>query len=112
MLTGTTTTRPAVASDIKAFYGELPATSVRAWVLEIGGEVVGIAGYRRDGNYMVVFSDVKPDVPKMTIWRKAREFMAMLDFEAFCQCTETSGPFLERLGWERVSENVFRFAKV
>lgn len=109
MLTGKTTIRPAKAGDIEGFYGRLPLRSVRAWVMEIDGNVAGLAGWGVDAGNMVVFSDVLPDVPKMTVWRKAKEFMAMIDFPAMCQSTETSGPFLERLGWQHVADGVYRY---
>lgn len=109
MSTGTITTRPSTREDILAFYGQLPSRSVRAWTLLIDDEPAGIAGYRVDGDVIAVFSDVKETVPKMTIWRQAREFMRMLTFPAYCRCTETSGPFLERLGWQRLGGGIYKY---
>lgn len=109
MSTGTITTRLARPSDFDAFHGRRPDHAVRAWVLEVDGEVVGMAGWRVAGEHLVVFSDVKPGVAKMTVWRKAKQLMAMIDFPAFCECTETSGPMLLRLGWRHVAGNVYKY---
>jgi len=111
MSIGTITNRPARPGDILDFYGQLPLRSVRAWVMEIDGVVEGIAGYGIDGEVMSVFSDVNDGVPKMTIWRQAKKFMDGVPSPAFCRCTETSAPFLERLGWTRLSGDVFRYVK-
>lgn len=72
--------------------------------MEIDGAVKGIAGFRMDCGGMLVFSDVASDVPKMTIWRKAVEFMKMVRHPVMCVATETSGPFLERLGWVKMAK--------
>lgn len=61
---------------------------------------MGIAGYYLQSGIVVVFSDNKPEIPKMTIWRQGRALMESLTFPAVCFATETSGPFLERLGWQ------------
>lgn len=68
-------------------------------MLEIQGEVAGIAGYRINGGHAVVFSDMKADIPMMTIWREAKAMMQSLKIPAVCYAEEGSGPFLERLGW-------------
>lgn len=109
MSIATTTIRPATRSDIMAFYGRLPEGSARAWVLDIGGKVSGVAGYRVAGDVLLVFSDVAEGVPKMTIWRKAREFMASLTRLTYCEGSEQSGPFLKRLGWEPIGDNIYRY---
>ena len=111
MSIGTITNRSASLCDILDFYGQLPLRSVRAWVMEIDGDVKGIAGYGIDGDALSVFSDVKPGVPKMTIWRQAKKFMGSIPSPAYCRCTETSAPFLERLGWTRLSGDVFKYVK-
>lgn len=95
-------TRPATADDVLAFYGRPSPHSIRAHVLVINGEVVGIAGYYLAGKVAMLFSDVRPDVPKMTIWRAAVKYMAGMKLPALCTGSEKSGPFLERLGWAYV----------
>jgi len=94
--------RPAVAADLERFYGRPSPYSVRARVLEMDGEVVGVAGYYLIGGAALMFSDSKADLPKMTIWREAKAMMATMKLPAICVATETSGPFLERLGWARI----------
>lgn len=71
-------------------------------MLEGGGEVVGIAGYFLGHGHVVVFSDIREGIPKMTIWREARALMSDVKLPAICIAEETSGPFLERLGWQHV----------
>lgn len=111
MSTGKITTRAAVRADIVAMYGSGPPVSVRAWTLEIDGVVRGVAGLKPEGDEYVVFSDIHADVPKMTVWRCAKQFMAKVDRVVFCRSTETSGPFLERLGWTKLTDDgVYAYA--
>lgn len=72
--------------------------SVRGVVWETDGEVVGLAGRYLLGGRTVIFSDAKPGLPKLAVWRAAKKFMAEVVGPAVC-VTENSGPFLERLGW-------------
>lgn len=67
------------------------------------GEVIGIAGYYLLLGAVLVFSEAKPGIPKMTIWRESLAFMADLKLPAICVAEETSGRFLERLGWHRAT---------
>lgn len=97
-----TKSRPATQADLLTFFGRLPDCSVRARVLEQGGEIVGVAGYFMAGGRAVVFSDLKGDVPNMTIWREAKALMDSLRVPALCIAENGSGPFLERLGWQYV----------
>ncbi len=104
MLTGRTKTRPATAADVVEYFGQKAPQTIRASVFEVDGELIGIAGYYLAGGVAVVFSDNKPDIPKMTIWRHAKAMMDSLRLPAICFATETSGPFLERLGWQFIEE--------
>ena len=92
--------RPATRADIEGFFGKLPRQSIRARVLEVGGEVVGVAGYYMVNGVAVMFSDKKGDIPKMTIWRESRAMMDKIETPAVCVAEEGAGPFLERLGWQ------------
>lgn len=87
-----------------AYFGQKAPQTIRAKVLDVNGEVKGIAGYYLAHGFAVVFSDNKPDIPKMTIWRQAKSLMESLNLPAVCLATETSGPFLERLGWQFAEE--------
>lgn len=101
MLTGRTRhrSRPARASDMSEMFGKPHPATLRAWSLEADGRVVAMAGYFMSEGKAVVFSDIKEDVPKMTIWREAKRFMERLKVPSVCVATDESGPFLERLGW-------------
>lgn len=68
-------------------------------MLERDGEVLAVAGYHIGAGCVVMFSDMKPGIPKMRIWREARRMMSELKLPAVCVAEEYSGPFLERLGW-------------
>ena len=74
--------------------------SVRARVIEQDGEVVAVAGYYRAGAVMAMFSDVKVQLPKMTIWREAKAMMEGFNLPAYCLAANSSAAkFLQRLGW-------------
>lgn len=91
--------RPATRADIYRFFGKIPGQSLRARVLEVDGEIVGVAGYYLMGNVAVMFSDSKGDIPKMTIWRESKAMMDRIKIPAICIAQEGSGRFLKRLGW-------------
>lgn len=97
-----TKSRPATRADILGFYGRIPDKSVRARVLEQDGEILGVAGYYMAGGTAVVFSDMKPGISKMTIWRESVAMMKTIKMPALCHASDGSGPFLERLGWRPV----------
>lgn len=56
--------RPATAEDIAAFYPEGLAHTVRAWAMDMDGEVVGLGGivYRPGDAYL--FSVIRPALRK------------------------------------------------
>ena len=101
--------RVATRADIHEYYGQLPAKSVRARVLEVDGRIVGVAGYYIEGSCAVVFSDAKEDIPKMTVWREAKAMMQSIRLRGVCTACEGSGPFLERLGWKHMGEGVYEW---
>lgn len=80
-------------------FGKPYSATLRAWSLEADGKVVAMAGYFMSAGKAVVFSDIKEDVPKMTIWREAKRFMDQLNVPSVCLAEDEAGPFLERLGW-------------
>lgn len=98
--------RPATQDDIKTLYGNVPVT-MRAHVLDDGGEVTAILGYYLRGGTVVVFSEIRKPVPKMRIWREAKKFMSELKIPAICVAEGGSGPLLKRLGWVTEDEEVF-----
>lgn len=106
MLTDKIRREPATRADILQFYGEMPAHTVRAVVWKRGDEVIGVAGYHMR-NCAVVFSDIKPDAPKFTIWREAKKYMQELNLPSLCEAECNSGRFLERLGWKKEKEGLY-----
>lgn len=104
MLIDKTTTRPANASDILGFFGKGAPRTIRARALDVGGEVVGIAGYYVSDGVAVVFSDIRKGIPKMTIWREALSLMNSLKLPAVCEGSPESARFLKRLGWSQVDD--------
>lgn len=58
------TIRPATQKDVEEFYGKKPMYSMRAYVSEVGGVVVGIGGVCRQDGHMVAFSEMKPEMRK------------------------------------------------
>jgi hypothetical protein len=72
--------------------------TVRCWTLLVDDEPVGIAGWFVVHGVAHVFSDLKPGVPKLAVWRAARKLMGLLPRSAIC-VTTGSGLFLDRLGW-------------
>lgn len=93
---------PATPKDMEEFYGDKPPVTVRAVAVRLGGEIVAVAGVARG----VAFCDIKEvDVPKITIWRHAREIMKILtkDRKTLMATPSENYPnaarFLERLGF-------------
>ena len=99
--------RPATRRDVIEIMGHLPATTIRAKVLEApDGQLLGIAGYWVQAGFAVVFSQVVEGakISKLRIWKESVEFMKGLDVPARC-ITTTSGRFLERLGWSHIGSS-------
>lgn len=100
--------RAARPADFEAFYGRRLPYTARAWVAELDGEVIGIAGwYRRADGYALAFSDMT-DAMRMwpgMIMREAKRFMGALSGPAVCvaNCNEEGAArFLSHLGWRKV----------
>lgn len=107
----TDSTRPSVRAarpaDFEAFYGRSPPYTMRAWVAELDGEVIGIAGYYMRQGWVQAFSDMNDAMRQYpgTIMREARRFMARLKSPALCiaSCSEKNAArFLGYLGWRHV----------
>jgi hypothetical protein len=80
--------------------------SIRAWTVEVDGELACIAGIVYGKNYFEAFSDIAPNlnVPKRTIWRYAKILAGYikdtkLPVIAFCRENPDSGKFLEAMGF-------------
>jgi len=72
------TIRQATAEDVQQFYGRNPYRTMWGFVLVDGDAVVGISGVYADGNYRMVFSDMKDEIHarKKDIIRMAKVTMA------------------------------------
>lgn len=99
------TYRPATAADIVQFYSRPLPFTVRAWVAEADGRVLGLAGYIPQGRYVLAFSEIKDEMRAhpMAVMRGAKKFMGLLDRPAVAYASRKepgSCRLLERLGWK------------
>lgn len=114
-MTGKTTPeiRPATAADLVAYYGGPLPWTVRAWVADLGGDILGVVGMRPVYGATLVFSDIREDMRRypVLIYRVARwamEKAAERGLPVMCledRQEETAPAFLTRLGWELAAEN-------
>lgn len=105
--------RPATEEDLVKFYGQVPRTSVMAWIALWRGRVVCVAGiaFEQFGN--VAFSDVLPEVdaPTITIWRAAKQMFDAMRAKGFPLIVaanrhkDKSDKFLQSVGFEIVRED-------
>lgn len=57
------TVRPATSSDLLAFFGRHPDVSVRAWVADLDGKIIGIVGILLlTDSPAIYFSDATPEL--------------------------------------------------
>lgn len=109
--------RPATEADIRLFYGRAE-WSFRALAAELDGEVLAVGGIYYDGPNIVAFSSVKPGANleyPFTAARMTRKIMEIVDgracFAIASQKFDTAPALLERLGFERIEDRVYRWAK-
>lgn len=100
--------RPATPADLVAWYGFHPPMTVRAMVWEDETGLLGIAGHHIQNGKIVVFSEMKPELPELAVWRAAKGFMAGFKLHAVCT-TKDSGRFLERLGWKKQEDGAYQW---
>lgn len=105
--------RPATARDFVAFYGAPPATTVRAYVADLDGDILGIAGISFHGSLLIAFSDIKPEMRKfpITIMRGARKVLDMTRAPILAYPDpdiEGAPRLLERLGFVNLDGTVYR----
>lgn len=100
--------RPATLADVLSFYGARPTTTVKAYVAELDGEVIGIGGIEYVGMTKVAFIWAKPELKAYPILmtKFARKIVnenspviALPDPEE-----PTADRFLTHLGFERQGE--------
>lgn len=102
---------PATAELFGQYYGELPFTvpSMRAYFLEIDGELVGVCGFiHLYGDQKAVFTEGKGDVyknNKLSIMKFAKAMLKIADENHWTlvanrdEKLESSGLFLAYLGF-------------
>lgn len=84
--------------------------TVRAWVAELDGEPIGIAGYYLIAGRAMVFSDMRDEMKRfpVLIMKLAIEFMGSIQSTGLpLVCTASTKipnaeKFLQRLGWLHV----------
>ena len=76
-------TRVATLDDLLAFYGRPPDGTMRAYVAEMDGEVVGIMGVVREPLWGKCFTDIKPELQphlkSITIMRVVKKALKLCD---------------------------------
>lgn len=53
---------PASSDQVRRFFGETPKQTVRAWAVMLDGEPVAIGGFAYSGDYIVMFSNLTPEI--------------------------------------------------
>jgi hypothetical protein len=107
--------RPATENDIRAWFGNVPAT-MRAIVVEDGDEVLGVAGISTMADHLQAWSDFRPRLREhpYLLARAAVEFRRMLRDApgvvlALCSQTEPTAPaLLAKLGFVQYTERGWR----
>lgn len=107
--------RPIQADDIAKLWPAGAPASVRAFVAELDGEVLGVAGIAYWPNRIAAFADMKPGGEKypLTIMRIARRVQALLrEVKAPVYCNAdpdfpNSPAFLAHVGFEHVGGRTF-----
>ncbi len=102
--------RPATIADVLRYYGERPRQTLKAVVVTLNDEPVGIIGLAQEGRCLKLFSEFQPvlrdQLRCMTVLRaikKAMSFVkaARLPVVAITQENEPDSPrILERLGFK------------
>lgn len=108
-------TRPATAVDIEAYYGEPPSNTMRATVVEMDGEIVGVIGVVREPTVGRFFCDFQPKlqpyVRSITIMRAVKGSMAFVEqyrgpVVAIAEHAEGCR-ILHRLGWTHLQGELY-----
>jgi len=112
--------RPATRDDYRAFYGNLPQSTMRAYVATIDDRVVGIGGVLFEHGTKIVFSDMKDEfrpykVSIMKFARKVEDVMGSSPGVAVMSSSEPGAArLLDWLGFDHVGQNdvgeIYRWA--
>jgi hypothetical protein len=107
--------RFASAADLKRFYGELPAPTIRAVVVLKSNDPVVILGVANRADCATFFADYKPEAWEvrraMTVLRAIKKAMQIVkDSKRPVYAVRQEGTdLLVRLGFEQVSDEVYRW---
>lgn len=97
------------------FYGKTMPQSVRAWVVELDGRVLGIGGISYDGWQIIVFSQYDPELDKYPVTKvrgvkKILEIMGDLPAIAVPAKEHPNAPgLLERLGFSKRGDGTYQW---
>lgn len=93
--------RPATKSDLRQFYGRDIPWTVRAYVADLDGEIIGIGGYYMVGNAAYAFTD-QHGMTKRQMVEAGRAFMEILHslrHDVFAQCGKDGTMALRHFGF-------------
>jgi hypothetical protein len=96
--------RGGTTDEFRELFGA-PLRTAKLRVAEVNGRIVGAGGYYQVGGIAHVFSKILGPVPKKTIVREFRRFMAEMRTPAVCIGSEESKKFLQYLGWHPVGHS-------
>jgi hypothetical protein len=101
-----TTIRAATQKDIESFYGKMPPLTMKGFVVEHAGQIIGIGGIYWNEGKKVLFSEIKSEGKKFkkTMVRVAKRIVAELNprYALADGRTANSVKLLEHLGFEPV----------
>lgn len=111
--------RAATAADAQAFWGPGLPTSIRGYVAELDGRVMGIAGLAYAPNQIRAFADMVAGGEKypMTIMRMVKLVKALLNetkAPVFCNADPNlpnSRKFLAHVGFKPMDDRTFVWSK-
>lgn len=103
----------ATAADIDSFYGERPHETLRAVIIKLDGEPVGIIGMANERERSRAFSEYKPalepHLKSITCMRaiKAAQRMFASSAKPIIAVREGCAEILERVGFVHVDGDVY-----
>lgn len=111
--------RAATADDAKAFWGETLSVSIRGYVAEHEGRIMGIAGLAYAPNHILAFADMAEGGQKypMAIMRITKLVKALLNetnAPVYCNADVTlpnSKKFLEHVGFKPTTGRTYVWSK-
>jgi hypothetical protein len=105
--------RPATRQDFIDFSGRPPSSTMKVWVIDRDGDILGMGGLCFFESKCVAFSDIKEGVPKKSVLRcalKVKEMIKEYGQEVWAirdKKRETSKRFLEYLGFEHFGGDIW-----